>query len=61
MKIIKQLKTQKETLEMARLISEQHAPKPTFLENALSVIAALIFYGVGIGFGVYMIFGFFTQ
>jgi membrane-bound ClpP family serine protease len=61
MKIVDKLKTQKETLAMAKYFAEESETKPTFMETILSVISATLIYGIGIAFGVYLIFGFLTQ
>lgn len=61
MKIVDQLKTQEETLKIAKYFAELHQPKPTFLGRALGFVSAVIIYGIGVGFGVYLLFGFFNQ
>jgi hypothetical protein len=61
MKIIDKLKTQKETLAMAKYFAEKDEAELSFLEKALGVLSAILIYGIGIAFGVYLIFGFLTQ
>jgi len=61
MKIVDRLKTQKETLKMAKYFSELDEPKATVFETILGVISAIIIYGIGIGFGIYLFYGFLMQ
>ena len=61
MKIVDKLKTQKETVKMAKHFAEESEAKPTLLETLFGGISILLLYGVGVAFGVYLIFGFLTQ
>jgi len=61
MKIINKLKTQKETLAMAKHFSEMDKPELTLFERFLALASSTLLYGVGIGFALYIFYGFFTQ
>lgn len=51
-KVVTKLTSQKETLEMAGYFSRHNM---SFTETILSVISAIIFYGVGIGMLLYIL------
>jgi len=57
-KIIEKLTSQKDTLKMARYFAEQNEKHLTVPELFFASLGTVIFYGVGIGFLIYIIFNF---
>ena len=51
--VINKLNSQKETLKMAAYFSKK---ENTLLETLFGLIATVVFYGVGLGFLIYMIY-----